>query len=125
MPKKDARISERSSYRQRDSRTYKVDVDDLPRYSVKQQVRRMAISQSKNVADHARRSERADIGRPSFDPRLRVPTLEPEDSVEVLSGRVFQRILEDLDLLHEREVVVVGSHLKSEGGSATRSEGLG
>lgn len=71
----------------------------------------MPVAEAEDVADHARRRERADVGRPAVDPRLRVAALEPEHAVQVLARRVLERVLEDLDLLHERQVVVIGRHL--------------
>lgn len=89
----------------------KVDVNNLAADAVHEQVRRVSIAQAEDVADHRHDGERAAVIAASVKPGFGVPTLEPEDSVKVLTGRVVERVLEDLELLDLHEVVEIGRHL--------------
>jgi hypothetical protein len=89
----------------------KVDVDDPPTESIHQQIGGMTISESEDVPDHGHDSEGTAIVAATVEPCLRVARLEPEDAVEVLAGRVVERVLEHFELLHEAEVIEVGCHL--------------
>lgn len=88
-------------------------MDDPSTQSIHQQVRGMTISESEDVSDHGHDGEGTTVVAATVEPGLRVARLEPEDAVEVLAGRVVQRVLEYLELLHEAEVIKVGCHLRS------------
>lgn len=74
----------------------------------------MAISETENVSDHRHDCKRATVIAPAVEPCFRISTLEPEDPVKVLTCRVVERVLEHFELLHEAEMLKVGSHLSSE-----------
>lgn len=98
----------------------KVDVDDLSADTVHEQVRRVSIAQTEDVANHRHDGERAAVVAASVEPGFGIPTLEPEDSVKVLTSRVVERVLEDLELLDLHEVVEIGRHLLAEPVSTER-----
>lgn len=97
-------------------------MNDPTAESVHEKVGRVTVAESQDMAYHGHDSKRSAVVTSSVEPGFRVSTLEPHDAVEVLPGRVVQRVLEDLELLHEAKVVEVGRHLGEErvSGSTTR-----
>jgi hypothetical protein len=78
-------------------------MNDLSSDSVDKQVGRMPVAESKNMANHTRDSQRPGVCSSPFKPFLRVGTFQPQNTVEVLSGGIVQRILEYLDFLYQSE----------------------
>jgi len=92
----------------------KVDVKDLARQTVEHQVGRVAVAEAENVADHAHDGERTREVGPALEPRLRRRRLHPEHAVQVHPLGARERMLEDLDALHERERVEIGREMQHE-----------
>lgn len=90
----------------------KVDVHNLARDSVEHQVRRVAVTQSENVSNHGHDAQRARVICAALQPGLGRLGLEPENTVQVLARRVVEGVAKHLDLLHQRQVVIVGRHLQ-------------
>ena len=85
---------------------------DLASDTIKHEIGRMSVAQTKNVANHGHDSERARVVGTSVEPCLRALTLEPKNTIQVLPGRVVQCVAEHLDLLHECKVVIIRRHLQ-------------
>ena len=90
----------------------KVNVHDLARHAVHEQVGWVTVTQAHDVPYHTAHGERTGIGRSTLEPGLRVCAGEPKNTVEVLASCIVQSVLEDLQLLEYREIDIVGSHLK-------------
>jgi hypothetical protein len=90
-----------------------VDVHDLAAPALEEQVGRVPVAEPEDVPDHAAHRERARVRRAPLEPVLRVRALHPQHPVQVLPGRVLERVLEHLDLLQQRQLLVVRRHLAS------------
>mmetsp|Transcript_45217 Transcript_45217/g.141722 ORF Transcript_45217/g.141722 Transcript_45217/m.141722 type:complete len:364 (-) Transcript_45217:156-1247(-) len=84
-----------------------VDVHNAARLLLEHDVVRVAVAEPEDVARYGAHGEAARVGRAPVEPNLRVLRFEPEHLAQVLAVRVLQHVLEDLDLLHERQLVVV------------------
>ena len=92
----------------------KVDVHDLATLALKHEVGRVAIAKPQDIAHHAHDSEALRVVGATFQPHLSTVGLEPQHLVQVLAGRVLQRVLEHLHGLDERQVVIHGRHTTHE-----------
>lgn len=77
-----------------------------------------------DVLSDVRPSGQGDWGEGGGGTDLGAGALQPEQFGQVVSGRVVDRVLEHLHLLHQRQVVVVRGHLEREEASSMTTEGL-
>ena len=89
-----------------------INVDDLAGNPIEHQVGWMSVTETEDVSDDRHNTQRPCVVCATIEPGLRTLTLEPEHSVEILTSSIVQGVAEDLNLLHESQVVVIRRHLK-------------
>ena len=89
-------------------------MDDAARVPLEHNVGGVPIAQSQNVAHHGHDGEAACVVCPPLQPDLRVLTLDPEHGLQVLTQRLLQGVLEDLDLVRQRADLKVRAEIVHE-----------
>jgi hypothetical protein len=89
-----------------------VNVHNFTGDAVKHEVGGMSVAQTEDIANHGHDRKGACVVGTPVEPGFRALALEPKNAVQVLACGVVQSVAEHFNLLHKREIIIVGCHLQ-------------